>query len=448
MCDQHEALLPAAPAPRRRRIWELGHNCLCPLVGVGLPLAVLRKVVGKAAGGTPFASDYEIHVGTVSECGSRNRLSEAVQKELERRYAVTLQRFRSAKDSTALESLWHKAVSSGDVSGAFFAGLTHPHCTQALEELMCRDLHMIQHQAGAVARADIQRLNGLATDNAALTRELARLQQRSAAAQQERTAEQERHNAAMMQLRAQLIGRDSIISSLRQELEELRASIPGLAPRERLARQLELAEERERSQRQQIADLRRALTEADTARAEDAPASHAAPGADSAPARALAASHRLPGDAAAATEPGGDTRQVVLHGRLAERQVVSHGRLAERQVVLHGRLSERQVVLHGRLAERHVLCVGGRSGNVASYRALLEQAGARFSHHDGGLEHNANQLESSLASADLVIRQTGCISHAAYWRVKDYCKRHGKRCVFVDKPSLSTLQLKLEELAQ
>ncbi|MGO4378645.1 DUF2325 domain-containing protein [Pseudoduganella sp. RAF19] len=426
MCDQHEALLPAAPAPRRRRIWELGHNCLCPLVGVGLPLPVLRKVVGKAAGGTPIASDYEIHVGTVSECGSRNRLSEAVQKELERRYAVTLQRFRSAKDSTALEALWHKAVSSGDVSGAFFAGLTHPHCTQALEELMCRDLHMIQHQAGAVARADIQRLNGLATDNAVLTRELARLQQRSAAAQQERTAEQERHNVAMMQLRAQLIGRDSIISSLRQELEELRASIPGLATRERLARQLELAEERERSQRQQIADLRRALSEAENVRAEDTPTCHAAPGSDSAPGRALAASHRLPGDAAAATEPGGDARQAVLHGRLAERQVV----------------------LHGRLAERHVLCVGGRSGNVASYRALLEQAGARFSHHDGGLEHNANQLESSLASADLVICQTGCISHAAYWRVKDYCKRHGKRCVFVDKPSLSTLQLKLEELAQ
>ena len=400
MCDQHAAQLPVAPAPRRRRIWELGHSCLCPLVGVGLPLPVLRKLVTKVAsagrqGGTLLADDYEVHVGTVSECGTRNRLSEAVQKELERRYAAVLLRFRAAKDAAQLEALWRAAVAGGDVSGAFFAGLTHPHCTQALEEQMCRDLHMIQHQAGAVARADIHRLNTLAGENAALAREVARLQARSAAAQQERAIEQERHNAALMQLRAQVIGRDSVSAALRQELEELRASIPGLASRERLARQLAMVEERERSQRQQIADLRRALADAETALAP-----------------ALA-----------------ETTDAVRTDAAAEAPA-------------------QQVVLHGRLAERHVLCVGGRSGNVAGYRALLEQAGARFSHHDGGLEHNANQLESSLASADLVICQTGCISHAAYWRVKDYCKRHGKRCVFVDKPSLSTLQNKLEELAQ
>jgi hypothetical protein len=34
-----------------------------------------------------------------------------------------------------------------------------------------------------------------------------------------------------------------------------------------------------------------------------------------------------------------------------------------------------------------------------------------------------------------VICQTGCISHSAYWRVKDYCKRNGKRCVFIDNPA-------------
>ncbi|MEF8704072.1 MAG: DUF2325 domain-containing protein [Candidatus Accumulibacter sp. UW26] len=33
--------------------------------------------------------------------------------------------------------------------------------------------------------------------------------------------------------------------------------------------------------------------------------------------------------------------------------------------------------------------------------------------------------------ADLVICQAGCISHNAYWRVKEQCKRTGKPCVFV-----------------
>ena len=41
--------------------------------------------------------------------------------------------------------------------------------------------------------------------------------------------------------------------------------------------------------------------------------------------------------------------------------------------------------------------------------------------------------------------ETGCISHSAYWRVKDFCKRTGKRCVFIDNPSISSLARGLEE---
>jgi hypothetical protein len=40
-------------------------------------------------------------------------------------------------------------------------------------------------------------------------------------------------------------------------------------------------------------------------------------------------------------------------------------------------------------------------------------------------------LEESLSAADLVICQTGCLSHGAYWRVQDHCRRTGKPCVLV-----------------
>ncbi|SFM66242.1 DUF2325 domain-containing protein [Variovorax sp. OV329] len=43
-------------------------------------------------------------------------------------------------------------------------------------------------------------------------------------------------------------------------------------------------------------------------------------------------------------------------------------------------------------------------------------------------------LEASLGAADLVICQTGCLSHGAYWRVQDHCKRTGKACVLVEEP--------------
>jgi len=390
MCDKH-AVAEAhdghdaheAQTSRRRRIWELGHTCHCPLVGVSLPLAALRKLVGKVTGGKVLADDYDIHVGAVSECGARNRLSEALQKELERRYATVILRYRTARSTEQVAELWQAATASGDVAGAFWAGLTHARCTPELEEKMCRDLHMIQHQAGACVRADMNRFNTVVEENAQLTRELARLQQKSAAMQLERTAEQDRHGSALMQLRAQLVGRDSMIDALRQELEQLRNTIPGLAEREQLQLRLQQTDERERALREQVVELRRELATA-PAVAEEAP---------------------------------------------APRAPVEH---VMRMPV--------------RLTEQSILCVGGRSGNVATYRALIEGAGAQFAHHDGGLEDNANKLEASLAAADLVICQTGCISHSAYWRVKDFCKRTGKRCVYIDNPSISSLQRGLEEL--
>ena len=42
-------------------------------------------------------------------------------------------------------------------------------------------------------------------------------------------------------------------------------------------------------------------------------------------------------------------------------------------------------------------------------------------------------LEASLRAADLVICQTGCLSHGDYWRVQDYCKRTNKTCVLAEQ---------------
>ena len=58
------------------------------------------------------------------------------------------------------------------------------------------------------------------------------------------------------------------------------------------------------------------------------------------------------------------------------------------------------------------------------------------------------QLQASVNAADLVICQTGCVSHNAYWRVKNYCKRTGKRCIFVDTPSQSSFKKALAAITQ
>ncbi|MGJ7487648.1 DUF2325 domain-containing protein [Variovorax sp. LT2P21] len=81
--------------------------------------------------------------------------------------------------------------------------------------------------------------------------------------------------------------------------------------------------------------------------------------------------------------------------------------------------------------ERSVLCVGRVEERSGMARRLVEITGGRYLHHDGQDDADAAALESSLRAADLVICQTGCLSHDAYWRVQDHCRRTGKPCVMV-----------------
>lgn len=96
--------------------------------------------------------------------------------------------------------------------------------------------------------------------------------------------------------------------------------------------------------------------------------------------------------------------------------------------------------------EKSVLYVGAVSGVDAGQ--AIEQAGGRFLHHAGGDDgvDDAAALEASLVAADLVICQTGCVSHDAYWRVHDHCRRTGKQCVLVDRPQ-AMLFVRKEALA-
>ena len=94
------------------------------------------------------------------------------------------------------------------------------------------------------------------------------------------------------------------------------------------------------------------------------------------------------------------------------------------------------------------MCVvrGGASGAVTSYRDVVERSGGRFLHHDGGLEESLHRIDGVLAAADIVICQAGCISHNAYWRVKDLCKRTGKPCMFVKASGVSSFGRAIEGL--
>ena len=383
-----------SPGSRRQRLWDLPHQCHSPLVGICLPLDGLRLLVNKALGGQTQADDYDVHMGVVAECQQRSRLSEALQQALERRYARTVLQFKAVKTTQEVALLWKKTVEQGDVTGGLWAALTHPRCDAALQEVICRNMHMFLHHAAANARADHQELQAMTQENALLSRELGRVQERDSRVMADKNSEIERLNVQLRQARADHLAKDSRLVLLSAELAALQASLPDLEPAARLQKKVKQMAQRQTELEAALSELRQKL--APTGKARDTVSAEPPCLPDPHP----AAANRL-------------------------------------------RHSSMPIYLH----QKTVLCVGGRSGNVASYRDAIERVGGRFAHHDGGQEDRPNALDANLTAADLVICQTGCISHNAYWKVKDFCKRTGKHCVFIENPSVSALTRNLEQMS-
>ena len=390
-CCNHEGRKLEMPEPgsRRRRLWDLDSATHCPVLGVCLPIDLLRRLVARTLPAQASDDDYRLHCIAVSECKRRGALSEALHKALEARFAAAVRHAGTLRSVAALAEDWRERRGDERMPGALWAALTHPRCNTVLENQLLADVHMLQHQLGAAQRVDRARFDALQAEETRLRAELEtlrrRLQEQGSALQ----ARLDRAQAQALQLRAAAIGRETALAVLHDQLQSLQVQAPGLKTRAELARRVQ-------EQTERIADLERQLRAQQHPQAlrELRPLAAVAPAEESAAPAAAAP--------VAAAPPA--------------------------------------------LGDRAVLCVGGRPASVPLYRHIVERCGGRFLHHDGGEEHGAQRLDATLSAADLVICQTGCVSHDAYWRVKDHCKRHGKRCVFVESPGSASLKRALVAL--
>jgi hypothetical protein len=400
----------AATGSRRQRLWDLPGAAHCPVVGVCLPIQALRRLVDKLNGPRAQADDYALHCSVVADCRQRSAVAEAVQRELDRRYLLPVRRAARAKTTEALAAWWDAAFQANDpgqdLAGAFWATLTHPRCTPVLQDCVLGHMHMLQHQAGMAMRVDLDRIEALIDENAVLGRALGAAQarhQQLAAEQQRRTDDLQ---AEAVRLRGQLMAQALQLAQQQAAFSALQAAAPDLPARSAL-----LAETRAQALR--IQQLERQHLQA---RHE---AEHAQRMAGELAVQVQALRDGVAGDHAGQQPPAEERTQA----------------------------PDADAATAPRLDHQAVLCVGGRASAVPLYRLIVERSGARFIHHDGGSQDSSARLDATLAAADLVICQTGCVSHNAYWRVKDHCKRTGKRCVFVETPSTAGLRRALGQLA-
>ena len=390
----------AGPAATGRALWQLPADCHGPLVGCCWTAAGLRRLTDKLFGGRSSFTDFELHVAVAEHCAGRNKVSLALQRDLQRRFADERRRFGAAHDADALRRLWSQALADGQAAAALWATLSHAKCDEALRIGVLQDLYLLQHEQVALQPQEAAARDALRAQLAALKADALRAEERQACWRSDALAERERLQAELAVLRGRLQAQDAQIARLRERPPSAEPPAgrcqPGKPQADPIVPQADAV----------MSPPRRATSSTAT---PEAPCWPPAAPACIALADATVPSPRPPQTAQPLRPP------------------------------------QPPPLAADALRATSVLCVGGRHGHVPQYRELVERHGGRFAHHDGGIEDNAQRLDAQLAAADVVLCQSGCLNHNAYARVKAHCKRSGKPCVYLDKPGVGSF---LRGLAQ
>ncbi len=371
---------PGALSPARRaRLWDLDDKLHCPIIGTCISIEELQRFARRFQFAGPTDDDFTVHVEAVGLARKRNPVSEALQRHLEKKFHLVVERFAKLKSDAELRQQWIECCARGEVAGPLWAVCTHRAVSAETRQRAYTDVHMLSHQVGAGQAADARRLAHLEGENAELkrshSRELALLRQQLAdvsagLARREAALEQ----AAVLQKRLQRFESGQAYIEMGQRLLALQTSHEALLGTSRQLQDMErqLKESREES--------RRLLAERDAA--------------------------------------------------VEEREAMAHVLQLREAPVCGNTGSEDCAGCSEALTARCVLYVGGRASLLAQYRQLAERLGITLIHHDGGQEESLSRLPELIRGADAVVCPTDRISHNAYYHVKAHCKRVGKPCLF------------------
>lgn len=355
---------------RRTRIWELSNHLHCSIVGTCLSTGELRQVVAKTSPAADGCSEHDLHRNGVALASQRDGAAKLLQKALDRKHRTAIARFDKAGTVDEVRAEWHEAVKRGDVPGGYWAAMTHPAASDALVREIFGEVHMLSHLVGAANRADIRRLAELEAENDRLRAKLGRQQD---------------------QLRDGITRRDARI----QELNGLLAS--------------RIGEDAGAGQRDDDSD--RAALESLVASLEQRLRSEGN--------RRVSVEERL------ARVAGELARERDQHVAVRRQEAALREELEAVEAGLAPQTEEAEATPSS-LAGLSLLYVGGRTDRLGHLRALSEQHGAKFLHHDGGVDDRSGLLAGLVSRADIVMFPVDCVSHEAVAIVKRLCRQTAK----------------------
>ena len=386
-------------AGAREKLWHLDPYFHCSVIGTCVSTGELRKLVARIRSKPVDGySDVDIHHMAVEAASSAAFGGKFLHKALDQRHVMAIRRSERARTELDLREFWEAAKRDGDIPAGYWAVLTHRAASKRVRDQAFSDVHMLSHLLGAANRADIRRLALLESENTDLVAKVER---------QERV------------LREGIVARDVTIRRLSVELaNRIEQQTPSLAAQgsitgEQQETLQDLIRILQRKLNHESASLERAVRRAAAAEAEAARMKSGL----------VAAQHQI---------------QELRH----ELDVVSVQPQADGVNGAAG-----QLAADYSLPGRTLLYIGGRPATVTAIANLVEEAGATFLHHDGGIEDRKGKVTADVYRADIVFFPVDCVSHDATYALKRACRAAGKPYYPLRTSSITSFVAALNEIA-
>ena len=379
--DQRQAPEQATTARTQRlKTWDLASMFHCSIVGTCMTTSELRQVLAKVGDiDAKTATDHALHSRGVRAAGQRDIAGKLLNKALDRRHERILKQFSKLSTSSEIRAQWNIAVDEGDVSGAYWAVMSHPASDRPLVQDVFGEVHMLSHLVGSSSRLDLARLRKLQLDVEAKDDKIVRQEARLNAAASDHALLQRRIDELEADLlRKQAVAGEpvSVSADRRQEA--------------RLLQRLQAADQRADEYEGRLAAL-----EAKLAKAERRASTLAEENS--------ALQRELDMLEAAVTMPEAAGADVVHSGK-----------------------------------PQTLLYVGGRPNLFDRLRKLADDRNIDLLLHDGGIEDNLSLLPAMVGRVSWAIFPVDCISHSASDMVKRLCRESGKPFLPVRSASLAS----------
>jgi len=379
---------PNAVKAQRRKTWEISPTFHCSIIGTCLTAGELRQLIVKLGDAdAKTASDHALHGRGVRAAGQRDIAGKLLNKALDRRHETVLKRFARLTTAAELRAMWNACLDEGEISGAYWAVISHPATDHALLQDVFGEVHMLSHLVGSSSRLDLARLRALQNEVAVKDEKIARQEERLHASAEERSGLQRRIDAL----------EDIVIQVNAMKARPASEAAGGVETA--VLEKLEAARERNDALERRLADAEaqlRAVAKREAAVAEDNAA------------------------------------------LLRENQSLEQALCDDAE---HGAMPS--VSLAGTV----VLYVGGRKNLFDRLRLFAERAGVELLSHDGGVEEATSLLPGLVARSAVTVFPVDCVSHSAAGIVKRHCRDAGKPFLPLRSASLASFIAALADVS-